>query len=95
MSYNTQSIGDLIKIFLKKKGLDQKMQEIDLIENWEQVAGPMIANHTKNVAFKDGLLTLSLNSAALRHTLSFSKSDFIEKLNGALGKELIRDIVLK
>lgn len=95
MDHNTRSIGDLVKAFLKAKGLEDKMETIDLKENWEKLAGTVIARHTRSLQLKGQILTISLNSAALRHTLSFSKTEFMEKLNEGLGKEMIRDIVLK
>lgn len=95
MDYNTKSIGDLIDDFLKKRGLEERMEEVDINENWEKLVGPMIAKHTTSLQLKDQVLTLKLNSAALRHTISFSKSDLIEKLNEKLGKESIKEVVLK
>ncbi len=95
MNHNTNSIGDLIKAFLKTRGLDEKMQEVDFAEKWEEIVGPMIANHTESIKLKGQILTLKLNSAALRHTLSYSKTDLILKLNEATGKELVKDVILK
>ena len=95
MDHNTNNIGDLIKVFLKKRGLNEKMVELDISENWEQLAGKMVAQHTESVKLNNKTLTLRLNSAALRHTLSFSKTEFIQKLNQGLGKEMVTEIVLK
>ena len=95
MDHNTYTIGDLVKAFLKAHGMDEKMQELDISEKWEEIVGPVIANHTKDIKLKGKVLTLRLNSAALRHTLSFSKTEFIGKLNEALGKEMIDDVILK
>ena len=95
MDHNTNTIGDLIKAFLKGRGLDEKMDEVDINNNWEKIAGPMIANHTKKVTYHDHTLTIYLNSAALRHTLSFTKTEVIEKFNEVLGENFVRDIILK
>ena len=95
MDHNTHNIGDLVKAFLKQYRLDERIEEVDINDNWEEIAGPVISRHTKSLRLKDGVLTLNLSSAALRHTLSFSKSDFIKKLNESLGKELIQDVILK
>ena len=95
MDHNTHTIGDLIKAFMKRNNLEERIEEVDINQNWEEIAGPIVAKHTQRLVLKNQVLTLYLNSAALRHTLSFSKSEFIEKLNTSLGKELIKDIVLK
>ena len=95
MDHNTNSIGDLINAFMKRRGLDEKMEQVTIIENWEKIAGSIIANHTESVKLKNKILTLKLNSAALRHTLSYTKTDLIKKLNEASGKELVIDVILK
>ncbi|MEQ8323219.1 MAG: DUF721 domain-containing protein [Vicingaceae bacterium] len=95
MDHNTSSIGDLIKAFLKANKLEDKMEEVDFRGKWEEIVGPMIAKHTVDIRLNSGKLTLRLNSAPLRHTLSFSKSEFIAKLNAGIGQELIREIELK
>jgi predicted nucleic acid-binding Zn ribbon protein len=95
MDHNTKNIGDLVKAFLRSRGLDERMEELDLADKWEELVGPMIAKHTVNIKLKNKVLELKLNSAALRHSLTFSKSDLIQRLNEALGKELIQEVVLK
>lgn len=91
----TYKLGDLVKAFLKKSGLEEKMEELDLAKDWEAIAGPMIARHTKSLVLKNGTLTISVTSAPLRHTLSFSKAELITRLNEAIGRELIREVVIR
>ena len=95
MDNNTSSIGDLIRAFMKANKLEEKMDEVDIRQKWEDLAGTMIARHTKEVHLRNGKLILRLNSAPLRHTLSFSKTEFIEKLNASLGQDLIKEIELR
>ena len=95
MNHNTNSIGDLIKAFMKRRGLEEKMEQVNIVKNWESIVGTVISNHTESVKLKDKTLILKLNSAALRHTLSYSKSDLIQKLNEASGKELVNNVILK
>ena len=95
MDNNTSSIGDLIKAFMKANRLEEKMDEVDIRQKWEELAGTMIARHTREVNLRNGKLILKLNSAPLRHTLSFSKTEFMEKLNASIGQNLITDIELR
>lgn len=95
MDHNTNSIGDLIKAFMKQRGLDERMEEIDINNEWEDIAGTVIAKHTVSVKLKGDTLILQLNSAALRHTLGFAKAELIEKLNERFGHEKIKDISLR
>jgi predicted nucleic acid-binding Zn ribbon protein len=95
MDHNTSPIGELIKAFLKRNKLDERMEEVDIRNNWEKLAGKLIAQHTKEVRLRNGKLILKLNSASLRHTLSFSKTEFIDKLNDSIGRKVISEIELR
>ena len=95
MDNNTSSIGDLIKAFLRANNLEEKMEEVDIRGKWEELAGSIVAKHTVEVRLRKGKLFLKVNSAPLRHTLSFSKTEFIEKLNASIGHELIKELELR
>jgi predicted nucleic acid-binding Zn ribbon protein len=95
MDHNVNSIGDLIKIFLKKNKMYDKYEEVDLLSNWENIVGPVIASHTIDLELRGSRLVVKLNSAALRHTLAFSKTEFQEKINTALGRELVKELILR
>ncbi len=95
MDHNTNSIGDLINQYFKSRGLDERREEFDLNEQWQEIVGPMIAKHTSQIRLRDRVLSLKLNSAPLRHSLSLSKTDLINKINEAAGKELVVEVVLK
>ena len=95
MDHNTTPIGELIKVFFRKNGLSERLSEVDLNQKWEEIAGEIISKHTKTIKLKNRKLILGLDSAALRHTLSFSKTEFIQKLNESMGKNLIDDIEFK
>ncbi|HAW53220.1 MAG TPA: hypothetical protein DCX54_12980 [Flavobacteriales bacterium] len=95
MDNNTSSIGDLIKVFFRKYKLEERLGEVDIRNNWEKIAGKLVAQHTLDLKLKNGKLILKLNSASLRHTLSFSKTEFVEKLNSSIGQNIISDIELR
>lgn len=71
------------------------MEEVDIRNNWEKLAGKLVAQHTQDVKLRNGKLILKLNSASLRHTLSFSKTEFIDKLNDSIGQKIISEIELR
>ena len=86
---------DLINQMLRAYGLGDKLDEIGLLKSWEEVVGKMIAKHTKDIYFKDGTLTVKLDSAPLRQELSYAKTNLIAKLNEQAGKEMVKDIFFK
>jgi len=54
-----------------------------------------VNTYTTRVELKDDILYVSLSSSVLREELSLGKTKIIKILNEALGKELIKKLVLR
>ncbi len=89
---NEQSIGEVIKEFLKTYHLNKKIDDTRIIHSWEGVVGKMIARHTKNLSIRNGILFVKLDSPALKHELSFARGKIILALNKEAGTEVVKDI---
>ncbi len=92
---NEQSIGEALERFLKEFNLDKKMKRSSVINNWEKYAGKVISNHTKNIFFVENNLVVELDSAGVRHELSFKKDELKKIINTELKEEIVSDIILK
>jgi len=92
---NQQSLGEVIKDFLKQSGWQQKLDEVKVLTEWDKILGPSLAKYTEEVFIQNKILHIRLNSSALRQELSFRKTEIIDELNASVGKEVIKDIVLK
>lgn len=86
---------ELIDKMLRAYGLSNQLDEISLVKSWEEIVGKMIAKHTTDIYFKEGVLHVKLDSAPLRQELSYVKTSLIESLNKKAGKEMVKDIQLK
>lgn len=86
---------ELIDKMLRSYGLGPKLDEVKLVKCWEDVVGPMISKHTKNIYFREGTLYVELDSAPLRQELSFAKTKLLEKLNQEMGKNLVQKLQIK
>ncbi len=94
-NHNEQSLGDVISEFLNRHNLGPKLDEVRLINAWENVVGKMIAKHTTDLHIQRKSLFVYLDSDALRNELSYTKSLLIRRLNEEVGKEVIKDIVFR
>ena len=92
---NNQSLGDVIKDFLKQSGWERKLDEVKIMTEWDKILGPSLANYTQEVFIQNDKLHIRLNSSTLRQELSYKKSEIVKDLNAAVGKEVINDIILK
>lgn len=89
---NTQSLGEVIREFLKTHHLEGKIDETKLLNAWEDVVGNLIAKHTQKLYIKNKVLFAKVDSSVIKHEMMFAKEKIISSLNKATGKAVIKDI---
>ena len=89
----TESLGEVLRRLLSTWGVDGRVREQGAVHRWEQVVGPRIAAHTEAVRVADGKVYVRTTSSAWKNELVFMKTDIIDRLNQAVGKRVISDIV--
>lgn len=92
--YDVQSLGDLIKAFYTQHKGPGYVDELKVIQSWPKVVGPFIAKHTIDLAIRNKILFVRVDSDSLRNELVYSKSLLLKNLNDLVGKELLTEIVL-
>lgn len=92
---NQNTVGELIKAFYEEHKGPGYLDEVKIIESWNKVVGPFIAQYTKDLYIKEGVLFVKLTSDSLRNELSYSKSVLRRNLNDLTGREVLTDIVFK
>jgi predicted nucleic acid-binding Zn ribbon protein len=73
----------------------KRLKEGKIWQVWESAVGPQVALHAWPAFFRDGVLTVTVDSAPWMQQLSFLKKLIIEKLNKRLGEEQVRELYLK
>ena len=53
---NTQSIGSVLKSYVRENNLERKMNELDLIKSWESVMGKTVSRYTGNLYIQNNIL---------------------------------------
>jgi predicted nucleic acid-binding Zn ribbon protein len=91
----TISLAEAIKDYVKEMNMEGKLNEVGLINSWEEIVGKAISSRTSKIYIKDQVLHVNLNSSVVRNELLMLRQTLIEKLNQKAGTEVIRDIVLK
>ncbi|NOR88495.1 MAG: DUF721 domain-containing protein [Bacteroidales bacterium] len=87
------TLGAAIKEMLKENGIADKFDETHLLSEWDQIVGPIISQHTVSKRIDKSILFVKLDSASLRHELSYARDKLKIQLNKVVGKEVIKDIV--
>jgi hypothetical protein len=89
------SIEDVLKLIIRENRLEEGIDNIDARNAWINLLGPGIANYTLDVVLKREVLYVALSSPILREELSYGKQKIIRMINEDLGKEVIKDLVLR
>jgi predicted nucleic acid-binding Zn ribbon protein len=92
---NENPVSEVIDLFLKQYGLNNRYKEFRLLQSWNELMGPMIAKHTKDVKMFNGILYVDLDSAPMRNELSFAKTRIIKNLNEEAGEEIVKEMVFR
>lgn len=94
-SHNTQPLKEVLNQLLKSYNLDKRLDEFNIVSSWEKIMGKSISRHTTDISVKNGKLLVKLDSAALRHELTFAKGKIIELVNEYASKEVIKTVEIR
>ncbi len=86
------AVGDILANVMRRMGLEKRLLERRVIEDWPTLAGPDIARFAKAMRVQRGILYLKVESAAWSQELLFLKPQIIERVNERFGSGLVSDI---
>lgn len=92
---NQSTIGAVLQQIIQVNKLGAGMDQIDVKEAWRHLMGNGVHTYTKNVVLKGSTLYVELGSAVLREELSHGKSKIVKMINEELGREVVKDVVLR
>ncbi len=89
----TESIGDLVRQYLRQEGLETPLNEVRMVEAWAEVMGQAVARYTGDVFVKNQVLYVRLKSPALKANLMMGREGLVRRLNDYVGAQVIVKIV--
>jgi len=92
---NTNNVGDIIRKLMKNPKLAEKMDELDALDVWKELIGDNLKKFVVSAKMYKGNLYVKLSSSVLRNELSYKKGELKEQINQKLGKEIVKEIILK
>ena len=90
---NDQTLKEAVDSMLKAYRLDDKMRQVKLIDSWDKIMGPTVANRTVEIKIFDKKLFVKLNSASLRQEL-FQEREKIKKLLNDEAEAIVIDEIV-
>ncbi len=83
---------DLIMSMMRAYGHEDKLLEMSISKEWEQLFGEYIARKTDYLEFSKGHLKVKMESSVIREELAKNKTSIMESLNRNLKKRIIKTI---
>ena len=90
-----KNIGQIINDLLKKENLDVALDEHRACALWPQIVGDGINRYTIKRYVNNGVMTVHLSSASLANELMLNRDRIIVRINEALGRDIIYEIIFK
>ena len=89
------SIGDALDKFLEQSRIRGSIQALQIGDVWEEIMGKTIARYTEEIRIINDTLFITTHVAPLKQELIFQKEKIKLRVNEALGKKIIKEIVVK
>ncbi len=84
-----------LKQAFKTINMDDTATEIEVRDAYSRLVGDLIMKLTWEINFDKGVLRVKLASAALRQELTLRRESLQQKLNEALGRNAVKQIVFQ
>lgn len=87
-----ESLGDLLRKAIEENQAAFRFDEINAINAWPKVIGQTVASRTLRPFIKNGVMTIRVPSAPLRHELNMMRSAIAKAINSEVGKEVVKEL---
>lgn len=91
---DAQTLDSVLAEWIRENGLEKPLLEHRVVEQWGEILGKTIARYSRDIKIKDGMLRVRITNAALRQELFEQRFRLIQKLNDAVGGDVVKDIRL-
>ena len=91
----TISLAEAVNDYIKEMNLGGKLNEVTIINSWEDIVGKAISLRKTKIYIKDHVLYVHLNSSVVRNELFMLREAIREKLNSRAGSEVVKEIVFR
>lgn len=91
----TIKLSEAISDYIREMNIGEKLNEASVLNSWEEIVGKAISSRTSKIYIKDHVLYVHLRSSVVRNELLMLRQALKERINGRMGEEVIKDIILK
>ena len=92
---NTQPLGEVLREYIRKMNMENKLKEVDVVASWEQLLGKTIAYYTRNIYLSKKILYVEISSSIVKNELVMMRENIRQRMNEEAGEEMVDKIVFK
>jgi hypothetical protein len=89
------SLAEALQQFLRQSRMKGNIQAFQITDVWEELMGKTIARYTDSIQIINHTLFISTSVAPLKNELLYQKEKIIQRVNDALGDNVIKDVVIR
>ncbi|MCM1109522.1 MAG: DUF721 domain-containing protein [Clostridium sp.] len=89
---NAENFGEALRRYLRQEGLETPLNERRAVSVWPEVMGLAIARYTGDIFIKNTVMYVQIKSPALRANLMMSRASLVQRINEAVGAQVITGI---
>ncbi len=82
-------------VVTRTTALKSGIQAMQIEDVWEQLMGKAIARYTDKIQIVNNTLFITTSVAPLKNELLYQKEKIKERVNEALGENIIREVVIQ
>ena len=94
MKSGVKSIGDVFRELSDNLGISKKIQEMKIIEIWDEIMGPNMVQFAKLIKVENGKAIIETKSSSWRVELNIRKESLINEINEKLGAKVISELII-
>jgi predicted nucleic acid-binding Zn ribbon protein len=89
------SLQEAMQQFLKNSKFKTYVQAMQVEEVWEKIMGKTVAKYTEKIQVIGSTLYITTNVAPLKNELLYQKETIIQRVNEAMGEQIIKEVIVK
>jgi len=86
---------DAIQQFLEKSRIKGDIQALQIEDVWAEIMGKTVARYTDKLQILGDKLIITTSVAPLKHELLYQKEKIKLRVNEALGKNVIKEVIVQ
>jgi hypothetical protein len=92
---NEKPLKQVIDSMLDAYKLKSGVNEVRVINEWENAVGKLISQKTDKIFVKRRKLYVYLSSSVIKNELFYAREEIIDRLNTAIGETVIDELIVR